>query len=156
MCSLLWNCWTNSWIADGLMRLTACVTSLNGTNCLCESPWRSQLICAGSIKHLDRPEAPGKHLRYVRSSEILKARYRFEEFLYHLIIWNMSPQLTADTHDEKQIHIETANLDLAVWNLARSSYSHAMSWMKMIEFRFKVYWNSFPGVHLSISHHWFR
>ena len=35
-------------------------------------------------------------------------------------------------------------------------FSHAFSWMKMIEFWFKFHWNLFLGVKLTISQHWFR
>ena len=34
--------------------------------------------------------------------------------------------------------------------------SNTFSWMEIIEFRFKFYWNFFPWVQLAISQHWFR
>ena len=36
------------------------------------------------------------------------------------------------------------------------TFSNAFSWMKMTELRFKLYWNLFPGVQLTIRHHWFK
>ena len=40
-----------------------------------------------------------------------------------------------------------------VW---QTTFSNAFSGMKMIKFRFKFHWNLFPGVQLTINHHWFR
>ena len=38
----------------------------------------------------------------------------------------------------------------------QTTISNAFLWMKMIEFRFEFHWNVFPGVHLTLSQHWFR
>ena len=38
----------------------------------------------------------------------------------------------------------------------QTTISNAFSWMKMIEFRFKVHWNLFPGVEFTMNQHWFR
>ena len=38
----------------------------------------------------------------------------------------------------------------------QTTFSVAISWMKMIEFWLKFHWNMFPGVELTISQHWFR
>ena len=35
-------------------------------------------------------------------------------------------------------------------------FSNAFSWMKIIDIRFNLHWNLFPGVQLTISQHWFR
>ena len=40
--------------------------------------------------------------------------------------------------------------------MAAIYFGIAFSWMKMIEFRSKFYWNIFPWVQLTISQHWFR
>ena len=37
----------------------------------------------------------------------------------------------------------------------QTTFSNAFSWLKILEFRFKIHWNFFPGVQLTISHHWF-
>ena len=37
-----------------------------------------------------------------------------------------------------------------------TTFSNAFSWKKMIKFRFKVHWNLFPGVQLTINQHWLR
>ena len=37
-----------------------------------------------------------------------------------------------------------------------TTFSNAFFWMKMIKFRFKVHWNLFPGVQLTINQHWLR
>ena len=36
----------------------------------------------------------------------------------------------------------------------QTTFSIALSWMKMIELRFKFHWNMFPGVQLTIRQHW--
>ena len=36
----------------------------------------------------------------------------------------------------------------------QTTFSNEFSWMKMVEFRFKLHWNLFPGVQLAISQHW--
>ena len=41
----------------------------------------------------------------------------------------------------------------AIWQM---TISHAFSWMKMIEFRFKCHWNWFSGIQSTINQHWFR
>ena len=33
--------------------------------------------------------------------------------------------------------------------------SNEFSWMKMVEFRFELHWNLFPGVQLTVKQHWF-
>ena len=35
-------------------------------------------------------------------------------------------------------------------------FSTAFSWLKMYEFRLRFHWKLFPGVQLTIFHHWFR
>ena len=39
---------------------------------------------------------------------------------------------------------------------SQTTYSIALSWMKMYEFRLRFHWNLFPRVQLTISQHWFR
>ena len=38
----------------------------------------------------------------------------------------------------------------------QTTFSVAFSWVKIVEFRLKFHWNTFPGVQLTISQHWFR
>ena len=40
--------------------------------------------------------------------------------------------------------------------ISQTTFSNALSWMKMFEFRLKFHWNLFPRVQLTIFQHWFR
>ena len=40
--------------------------------------------------------------------------------------------------------------------ILKTTFSGALSWMKMLEFWFKFHWNLFLGVQLTINQHWFR
>ena len=54
------------------------------------------------------------------------------------------------------IHNST-HLPWTKWPLFwQRTLSIAFSWMKKIEFRFKLHWNMFPGIQLTISQHGFR
>ena len=65
-------------------------------------------------------------------------------------------------------HFLGANRALSLWKyqlislwtkwlpFLQKTFSIAFSWMKMIEFRFKLHRNMFPWVQLTISQHWFR
>ena len=53
-------------------------------------------------------------------------------------------------------------IELTYWgrdkmpDILQTTFSNAFSSMKMLEPLLKFHWNLFPGVQLTISHHWFR
>ena len=54
---------------------------------------------------------------------------------------------------------EAALTHLSLYKMAailQTICSNALSWMKMLEFRFNFHWNLFVRVQLAISQHWFR
>ena len=58
-------------------------------------------------------------------------------------------------------HLPGAN-ELTHWGrdkmdtISQTTFSSALSWMKMLEFRLKFHWNMFLRVQLTIFQHWFR
>ena len=40
--------------------------------------------------------------------------------------------------------------------ISQTTFSTAISWMKMFEFRLKFHWSLFPRIQLTIFQHWFR
>ena len=40
--------------------------------------------------------------------------------------------------------------------ISQTTFSNALSWMKMLEFRLRFHWSLFAGAQLTIFQHWFR
>ena len=40
--------------------------------------------------------------------------------------------------------------------ISQTTFSNALSWMKMYEFRLRFHWSLFPRIQLTILQHWFR
>ena len=81
-----------------------------------------------------------------------------QDFLYEFIIchpcscrWTQSEGKT-----NSNVNINTLRQRQKMAAIFRTTFSNAISWMKMHELWLRLHWNLFLRVHLTIFQHWFR